>query len=565
MATDKMMQPPITITADEVNCLIHAYFEDSGFQHSAFVLRAEGHLERSPHMSKQVARGELVYLLSKALLYTEVEAHWRGNAMTSNCTASFSLLDKHTCSLDSSLKATVTLNPPLPSDIPLNNLNPAPMSNGSLDKRKSSQLDVDDSSRAKRARTEDSMEIDSVTSTAPQTKQSTPAPLMSGDVSAVLHQKLSKGSHLRDSNFDAINILPGHKAEVFVCSWNPKNVNQLATGSKDTIVHLWNLHQPDPDGPITSDAPLIPHLPTAEQGDITSLDWNENGTLLAFGSYDATLRICTPTSEVYFSKEQHQGPIFATRFSKSGKWLLTASLDGSVCLWDIPAKQLHSQYNLHSAYCLDIEWLAEDLFASCGADGKIHIMRIQQMTPLKTLIGHENEVNQIKYNPEKCLLASCSDDKTARIWQMDDIFHPGTSVNPPKVLRGHAKNVNSILWHPKMEEHTIAATASVDGSCRLWDSVTGDCLRIFDNSQGSIFTVTWSPDCRWLATGSGDGWLNIYDAKTHEKKWSWSAGEYNAVFEIDWEQNETVNRLALALGSSQVSIIDISRLPALKS
>lgn len=140
-------------------------------------------------MSKQVARGELVYLLSKALLYTEVEAHWRGNAMTSNCTASFSLLDKHTCSLDSSLKATVTLNPPLPSDIPLNNLNPTPMSNGSLDKRKSSQLDVDDSSRAKRARTEDSMEIDSVTSTAPRMSGIMVASLVWYMVLTVMKQK----------------------------------------------------------------------------------------------------------------------------------------------------------------------------------------------------------------------------------------------------------------------------------------------------------------------------------------------------------------------------------------
>ena len=37
-------------------------------------------------------------LLSKALLYTEVEAHWRGNSLSAHCRSSFSLLERHVCS-----------------------------------------------------------------------------------------------------------------------------------------------------------------------------------------------------------------------------------------------------------------------------------------------------------------------------------------------------------------------------------------------------------------------------------------------------------------------------------
>jgi len=39
-----------------------------------------------------------------------------------------------------------------------------------------------------------------------------------------------------------------------------------------------------------------------------------------------------------------QGPIFATRFSRDGKWLATASLDNTVCLWDVEKKQRRMQY-----------------------------------------------------------------------------------------------------------------------------------------------------------------------------------------------------------------------------
>ena len=82
-----------------------------GFQHTAFSLLNEGHLRHSVHLEKQIPRGELIELLIKALLYTEVEAHWRGNNdMIGNCTTGFSLLETHVCSLNPNLKPTVNLS-----------------------------------------------------------------------------------------------------------------------------------------------------------------------------------------------------------------------------------------------------------------------------------------------------------------------------------------------------------------------------------------------------------------------------------------------------------------------
>lgn len=59
----------------------------------------EGRLDQSPHIKKHIPRGELIELLSKALLYSEVEAHWKGDELSTNCSAPFSLLDTHACSL----------------------------------------------------------------------------------------------------------------------------------------------------------------------------------------------------------------------------------------------------------------------------------------------------------------------------------------------------------------------------------------------------------------------------------------------------------------------------------
>lgn len=84
--------------------------------------------------------------------------------------------------------------------------------------------------------------------------------------------------------------------------------------SKDAVVNLWNVPEQNSPGWLGTDAvtpPSFPpvmldHSPKPEQGDLTSLDWCSDGTLLAIGSYDMVLRICTASGGLYFSHPQHQ-------------------------------------------------------------------------------------------------------------------------------------------------------------------------------------------------------------------------------------------------------------------
>ena len=90
------------------------------------------------------------------------------------------------------------------------------------------------------------------------------------------------------------------------------------------------------------------------------------------------------------------------RFSKSGRWLLTASRDGTACLWHVEEKRLHRQYRCHTGNmniiipeadpnpynpdsCLDVDWINENMFASCGADQLIYVMDVYETNPVKTL------------------------------------------------------------------------------------------------------------------------------------------------------------------------------------
>ena len=80
--------------------------------------------------------------------------------------------------------------------------------------------------------------------------------------------------------------------------------------SKDAVVNLWNLPRP-PHGVNNFARPpptplVLENFSKSPQGDLTSLHWNSEGTLLAIGSYDSVLRICTNKGTLYFSHPQHQ-------------------------------------------------------------------------------------------------------------------------------------------------------------------------------------------------------------------------------------------------------------------
>jgi hypothetical protein len=173
-----VMADPIRISADEINCLIYAYLQDSGaismsficllvvnrttpgFTHSAFAIRMEGHLERSPYLSKHIPRGELVELLSKSLLYLEVESHWKGDALTSNCKSGFSLLEPHVCSLEAPNK--VTLLPATPH-IPISVAEPK-INGTSIEpngKRKTSPVAIEGPTEKRAKRDQEDMDVDS--------------------------------------------------------------------------------------------------------------------------------------------------------------------------------------------------------------------------------------------------------------------------------------------------------------------------------------------------------------------------------------------------------------------
>src|SRR5262245_42350984 len=66
---------------------------------------------------------------------------------------------------------------------------------------------------------------------------------------------------------------------------------------------------------------------------------------------------------------------------------------------------------------------------------------------------------------------------------------------------GHTDPVFSVVFSP---DGQFLASASADGTVRLWDVATGQEIRRFRGHQGEVLSVTFAPDGRTLASAGND-------------------------------------------------------------
>ncbi|XP_020522852.1 WD40 repeat-containing protein HOS15 isoform X4 [Amborella trichopoda] len=355
-----------------------------------------------------------------------------------------------------------------------------------------------------------------------------------------------------------VTILEGHTSEVFACAWSPTG-SLLASGSGDSTARIWTIS----DGPCSattqsgpSKSLVLKHFKgrTNEKSkDVTTLDWNAEGTLLATGSYDGHARIWTRDGELKNTLTKHKGPIFSLKWNKKGDSLLSGSVDKTAIVWDVRSGEWKQQFEYHSAApTLDVDWRNNVSFATCSTDSMIYVCKIGERAPIKIFSGHQGEVNAIKWDPTGSLLASCSDDFTAKIWSLkqDKCLHD---------LREHTKEIYTIKWSPTGQgtnnpnQQLLLASASFDSTVKLWDVEQGVMLSSLNGHKEPVYSVAFSPSGEFLASGSFDKCIHIWSVKDGRlvKTYTGSGG----IFEVCW--NKEGDKVAACFSNSTVCVLDI--------
>jgi len=109
-------------------------------------------------------------------------------------------------------------------------------------------------------------------------------------------------------------------------------------------------------------------------------------------------------------------------------------------------------------------------------------------------------VTSVAFSPDGVLLASGSEDETVRLWRVAD----GSLV---RTLEGHESDVESVAFSP---DGALLASGSDDNTVRLWRVKDGSLVRTLEGHTGGVWSVAFSPDGGLLASGSWDGTVRLW-------------------------------------------------------
>eukprot|EP01104_Vermistella_antarctica_P021025 TRINITY_DN926_c4_g1_i1.p1 TRINITY_DN926_c4_g1~~TRINITY_DN926_c4_g1_i1.p1 ORF type:complete len:332 (+),score=81.08 TRINITY_DN926_c4_g1_i1:356-1351(+) len=208
-----------------------------------------------------------------------------------------------------------------------------------------------------------------------------------------------------------------------------------------------------------------------------------------------------------FDLKGHQAKISAIEWAREGDYVLSASQDGNLVIWDSKTSCRIQAIPLKSIWVMACSFAPGGrLVASGGLDNICSVYNVGDATLAAELAGHEGVLTGMWFT-DAGSIATCSGDKSTILWDVQ-------AKEKTLTLTGHDGGVNCVTASP---DGNVIATGACDKIVRLWDRRNGKTIAQCDGHSADVNAITFFPEPNAFASASDDATCRLYDIRAMQQ------------------------------------------------
>ncbi|KAH8268315.1 hypothetical protein KR026_004865 [Drosophila bipectinata] len=213
------------------------------------------------------------------------------------------------------------------------------------------------------------------------------------------------------SNMNNVKMYQAHKEAIRGISFSPTD-SKFVSGSDDGTLRIWDFMRCQEERVLRGHG-----------ADVKCVHWHPQKGMIVSGSKDnqQPIKIWDPKSGIALATlHAHKSTVMDLKWNDNGNWLVTASRDHLLKLFDIRNLREEVQvFRGHKKEASSVSWhpIHEGLFCSGGSDGSILFWNVgtdKEIGCVET--AHDSIVWTLAWHPLGHILCSGSNDHTIKFW-----------------------------------------------------------------------------------------------------------------------------------------------------
>lgn len=304
-----------------------------------------------------------------------------------------------------------------------------------------------------------------------------------------------------------IKFLNGHRQKIWRIAFNREGTLLASVAGNE--VKLWQR-----DGTL---------LKTLVEDDprLLSLAFSPDGNRLALVGSRGDVRLWNLTTQEHTFLAASGSGLLAVTFTNDGRSLVTGGIFPTLNVWQRNSTgkfELQQKILAHKSRIWDIAISPDGKFiASASTDGTVQLWTWatpQRLSPkpYRTLYANASEVFGVAFSPDSQLIAAAGGDDNLRIWQLD-----GTLV---QTIKGEGISLTRLAFS---RDGKWLAAGGLDNTVKIWRR-DGTLLTTLNGHTSLVSSLAFSRDGKILASSSDDQTIILWNLEQirhlNQMKWA---------------------------------------------